>query len=101
MALMHNVFFTLRDKSPTAIEKLVESCKKYLTVQPGIVVFSVGPRDPDLTRDVNVQDWEVGLHILFKDRASHDAYQDDAEHVKFVEENKAGWAKVRVFDSLT
>lgn len=100
MALMHNVFFILKDKSPAAAAKLVESCKKYLTVQAGILSFSAGPRDPGLTREVNDQDWEVGLHILFKDRAAHDAYQEDAEHVKFVEENKAGWVRARVFDSI-
>ena len=53
-----------------------------------------------IRREVNDQDWEVGLHIVFKDRASHDAYQLDAEHVKFVEENKAGWVRARVFDSV-
>jgi hypothetical protein len=100
MPLMHNVFFSLKDKSPAAVAKLLEACEKYLTVQPGIVSFSAGARDPGLTREVNDQDWEVGLHILFKDRKSHDAYQDDAQHVKFVEENKPGWAKVRVFDSM-
>ena len=33
-------------------------------------------------------------------QAAHDAYQDDATHDKFIEENKANWAGVRVFDSL-
>jgi hypothetical protein len=100
MQLMHNVFFTLKDKSPEAAQRLLAACKKYLNVQPGIVSFAAGTRDPELNRPVNDQDWEVGLHILFKDRASHDAYQTDANHVKFVEENKASWAKARVFDSL-
>ena len=89
MQLMHNVFFTLKDKSPEAAQKLLAACKKYLNVQPGIVSFAAGIRDPELNRPVNDQDWEVGLHILFKDRASHDAYQTDANHVKFVEESKA------------
>jgi hypothetical protein len=53
-----------------------------------------------LTRDVNDCDWHVGLHIVFIDKAAHDAYQDDPTHNRFIEENKANWAAVRVFDSL-
>ena len=34
------------------------------------------------------------------DKAAHDAYQDDATHNKFIDENKPNWAAVRVFDSL-
>ncbi len=100
MRLMHNVFFTLKDKSPAAVDKLIAACKKYLTVQPGIVSFAAGAREAALTREVNDQDWEVGLHVLFTDLAAHDAYQVDADHVKFVDENKPSWLKVRVFDSL-
>ena len=29
----------------------------------------------DLTRDVNDRDFEVALHLVFKDKASHDKYQ--------------------------
>ena len=100
MSLAHNVFFTLQDKSPTAVQKLVDDCQKYLTIQPGMIYFACGKIEPELDRDVNVRDWDVGLHIIFKDRAAHDAYQEDASHEHFIEENKANWTKVRVFDSL-
>ena len=100
MQLMHNVFFTLNDKSAASVKKMLDACKKYLTVQPGIVSFACGSRDESLTREVNAQDWEIGLHVLFKDRAAHDAYQNDAMHDQFIAENKPNWAKVQVFDSL-
>jgi len=99
MQLMHNVFFTLKDRSPEATAQLVAACKKYLTIQPGIVKFAAGARTPDLTREVNDQAWDVGLHVLFTDRAAHDAYQNDATHNVFIDEMKSNWAKVRVFDS--
>ena len=41
----------------------------------------------------------MALHLVFADKAAHDKYQDHPEHLKFIEENKAVWAKVRVFDS--
>ena len=98
--LAHNVFFTLKDKSPARVEELVAACKEYLNVQPGILFFAAGPICRELDRDVNDRDWDVGLHLVFVDKAAHDAYQDDPTHVKFVAENKANWAAVRVFDSL-
>jgi hypothetical protein len=98
--LAHNVFFKLKDNSPAKVAELVAACKKYLNVQPGIVFFAAGSLCADLTREVNVRDWDVGLHLVFVDKAAHDAYQDDATHNKFIDENKANWAAVRVFDSL-
>jgi hypothetical protein len=41
----------------------------------------------------------VALHIIFKDKAAHDRYQDHPRHKQFIEENQANWKKVRVFDS--
>ena len=44
--------------------------------------------------------FDVALHVVFTDRAAHDAYQADATHDRFIAEMKHNWAKVRVFDSL-
>ena len=32
-------------------------------------------------------------------RTAHDAYQVAPRHIQFIEENKANWAQVRVFDA--
>ena len=98
--LAHNVFFTLADGSPANVQGLIAACHKYLNVQPGIVFFAAGPCCMELDREVNDRDWHVGLHLVFIDKAAHDAYQDDPTHNRFIAENKATWAKVRVFDSL-
>ena len=92
-------FFKLGDSSEANVAALVAACKKYLNVQPGIVLFAAGPICKELARPVNDQNWDVGLHIVFDSKASHDSYQDDPNHVKFVTENKPTWAGVRVFDS--
>lgn len=97
--LAHIVYFTLKDKSPTAQLRLVAACKKYLSKHPGTVFFAAGTLAEDLNREVNDRDFDVGLHVIFKDRASHDKYQEAPLHVQFIEENKENWAKVRVFDS--
>jgi hypothetical protein len=98
--LSHDVYFSLKDRSPTAANALVEACKKYLTVQPGIVFFCCGKRESELARDVNDRNFDVSLHVVFTDREAHDAYQSDASHDRFIAEMKANWANVRVFDSL-
>ena len=98
--VVHNVFFQLTDNSPAARQKLLDACNKYLTGHPGEVFFAAGLRGEAFTRAVNDRDWDVGLHIVFQSKADHDRYQDAERHVKFVEENKPNWKKVRVFDSL-
>lgn len=95
----HNVFFTLKDKSPAAQDKLVAACHKYLKKQKGVVSFAAGKRATESTREVNDLDFDVSLHIVFKTSADQSLYQKDAQHMKFIEENADSWSKVRVFDS--
>ncbi len=96
----HMVYFSLKDNSVEARQKLVAACKKYLTEHDGTVYFSAGVIADDFKRDVNDRDFDVALHLVFKDKAAHDKYQDHARHAKFIEENKDNWKKVRVFDTI-
>ena len=98
--LAHNVYFALKDNTAETRKKLVDACKKYLSNHPGEVFFAAGTRAEDLTREVNDRDFDVALHIVFKDKAAHDKYQEDKRHKQFIEENKDNWKKVRVFDSV-
>jgi hypothetical protein len=98
--LGHMVYFTLKDNSPGAVEAMLTACRKYLTGHPGTTFFAVGTLVPDLTRPVNQTDFDVALQVVFESRAAHDAYQVAPRHVQFIEENKANWAKVRVFDAI-
>jgi Stress responsive A/B Barrel Domain len=100
MMIVHNVFFTLKDASPKAKEKLIEACKKHLTKHPGEIHFYAGPLAEDFKREVNDRDFDVALTIVFQDRKAHDLYQDAPRHKQFIDENKDNWKKVRVFDSL-
>jgi Stress responsive A/B Barrel Domain len=98
--LAHNVFFTLKDRTDEARAKLVSACKTHLTGHPGVVFFACGTLAEGLDRPVNVRDFDVALHIAFDSIASHDTYQDAPRHHQFVNENREGWASVRVFDSV-
>lgn len=97
--LAHMVYFKLKDSSQAAREKLVNACQKYLSGHEGIVYFSAGVLASEFKRDVNDQDFDVALNLVFESKAAHDTYQNHPRHNKFIEENKDTWAKVRVFDS--
>jgi hypothetical protein len=95
----HNVYFSLNDASEAARRKLVEACRKHLSGHPGAVFFAAGTLAEDCNRPVNDRDFDVALHLVFKDKAAHDEYQKAARHKMFIEENQSNWKKVRVFDS--
>jgi stress responsive alpha/beta barrel protein len=95
----HMVYFSLKDNSGTAKEKLVAACKKYLSGHPGTVFFAAGTLAEDLKREVNDRDFDVALHVVFADKKAHDDYQTAPRHLEFIKENRDNWKKVRVFDS--
>lgn len=95
----HMVFFTLKDRTDANRAKLIAACNTHLTQHEGTVYYSAGAMAPEFDRDVNDREWDVALHLVFASRAAHDKYQDHPRHLKFIEENKELWAKVRVFDS--
>lgn len=97
--IAHNVYFTLKDSSPEAQQKLIEACKKYLTGHPGTVYFGVGILTDELNRPVNDRDFHVALHVIFDCIESQNAYQVAERHLQFIDENKENWETVRVFDS--
>lgn len=98
--LSHNVFFKLKDRSPAAIEALVAASHANLANEPGTAFYACGTLEPDLARPVNDRDFDVALHVVFTDRAAHDAYQACPAHQEFIASQKGNWDTVRVFDSL-
>jgi hypothetical protein len=97
--LAHNVYFKLNDQSDAAKAKLVAACQKYLKGHQGTAFFAAGTLAAEFDREVNDRDFDVALHIVFRSKADHDRYQVHERHEKFIAENNANWAKVRVFDS--
>lgn len=98
--LAHNVFFTLKDDSDAAKERLIDACYKLLKDHPGVVFFAAGPLVEELDRPVNVRDFHVGLHIVFKSKKFHDEYQTSEKHVRFKNEHKHNLEQARVFDTF-
>ena len=99
-AVAHNVFFEMKDKSAEAKKKVVDACYKYLKNHDGVLSFSAGVRAEGVKEPVSAADWDVGLHIVFKDKASLAKYGPHPDHRKFIDENKENWKGVKVYDSL-
>ncbi|MBL8821295.1 MAG: Dabb family protein [Planctomycetia bacterium] len=96
----HMVYFTLKERTLSARQKLVSACQKYLKGHEGTVYFAAGTVAEEFSREVNDREWDVALHLVFRDKAAHDVYQDHPRHALFINENKDTWLKVRVFDSF-
>ncbi|MDR3633987.1 MAG: Dabb family protein [Isosphaeraceae bacterium] len=97
--LAHMVFFALKDHSPESRKAFAASCEKYLKDIEGSVYFSVGIIAEDVEEPVSVKDWDVALHVVFRDKETKAKYLEHPQHKEFVEANRAQFAKVRVFDS--
>jgi hypothetical protein len=97
--IAHDVYFALKDSSPEAKKKLVDSCKKHLSKHEGTVFFATGIRAEDFSQPVNDKDFDVSLNLVFKNKAAHDKYQVSDLHKQFIAENKDSFKAVRVFDS--
>ncbi len=97
--IVHNVYFSCNEKGAEPKKKLVAGCQKYLADHPGVVYFAAGARATEFERPVNDQDFDVALHMVFKDKAAHDKYQESEKHKQFITEFSPTLVKVRVFDS--
>lgn len=80
----HVVIFWTDPAQPGAVRELIEGANRYLRDIPGIVHFHVGRMVPS-PRPVVEQSYQVGLNVVFRDKAAHDAYQEHPAHVEFVE----------------
>jgi Stress responsive A/B Barrel Domain len=97
--LAHDVFFTLKDRSPESRQALVAACHEYLSGHPGTVFFSAGLPAEEFDRPVNDRGFDVALHVYLASTEAHDAYQEHPRHKTFIEKMSGNWATVRVFDS--
>jgi hypothetical protein len=97
--LAHMVYFKLKDNSGAFRARLSAACKLYLSGHEGTISFATGTLAGDFNREVNDRDFDVSLHLVFANKEAHDKYQEHPRHLKFIEENKENWEKVRVFDS--
>ena len=83
--LSHCVIFWVKSDAPAdAVEVLLAGCHTYLKDLPGVVHFHAGKMVPSY-REVVDQTYQVGLNVVFTDKAAEEAYQIHPTHLEFVE----------------
>ncbi len=98
-SVAHVVVVALKKHTPESRAEFVKSCHKYLSDHEGTLYFAVGTIAEDLKEPVSDRDFDVVIHLVFETKSAEQKYLTDARHIKFVEENRDKFEKVRVFDS--
>jgi hypothetical protein len=99
-ALVHHVFFWLKEPNNPAVRKQFEKALNDLLKVPTIKFSHVGKPAGTESRDVVDHSYTYSMMTFFDSQAGQDAYQVDPIHEKFVEENNHLWNKVVVYDSV-
>lgn len=80
----HVVIFWTDPANPGATGELLAGIEEYLRPIPGIVHFHCG-KMASSPREVVDQSYQVGLNLVFPDKAAEAAYQVHPMHIDFVE----------------
>ena len=98
MMHIHTVFFWLKDEVSDGERQQFAQALNALTEISSVRDCKIGtPIASD--RAVVDDSFSFSLNLRFDDTEGHDAYQVDPLHDLFVEEGKALWAKVVVYDA--
>ncbi|MCS5605360.1 MAG: Dabb family protein [Alphaproteobacteria bacterium] len=80
----HVVIFWTKPDQSGATEALLAGAEKFLKPCPGVLHYHCG-RMASSHRDVVDQSYQVGLNLVFDNKAAQDSYQEHPLHVEFVE----------------
>jgi hypothetical protein len=97
--MIHTVYFWLQPGLSEADRADFVLGAKQLADAPTVLNCFVGAPSDTPKRDVTDHSFDYSLHLLFTDIDTHDAYQVDPVHLKFVEEQAHKFATVKVFDT--
>ena len=97
--LVHSVFFWLKPeltaeqradfrKGVESLGTISSTDKVYVGVPAGV---------PD--RPIIDKSFAIGLTVVCKDIAAHNAYQVDPIHLAFIERFKTYWSRVQIYDA--
>jgi dienelactone hydrolase len=95
---VHVVLFWLKKDAPADTkQKMIADAETQLKQIPGVRHIWAG-RPAMTPRPVVDNSYDVGLCVIYDDKAAHDAYQTHDLHTQFGANYKAHWEKVLVYD---
>jgi hypothetical protein len=99
-ALIHHVFFWLKEPGSVANRKKLAEGLETLRAIPTIQQLHIGYPASTEKRDVVDNSWDVSEVMFFADTAGQKVYQDHPVHQAFVQNYGHLWAKVIVYDAM-
>lgn len=97
--LVHTVFFWLKPELTAAqradFRRGVESLGGIKSIEKAYI----GTPAKTAKRPIIDDSYSVGLTVVCKNVAAHDAYQVDPIHLAFVEKFKTFWTRVQIYDA--
>lgn len=96
--LVHTVFFWLKRDLDSAQRAAFLAGVETLRDIPSVDTMYVGTPS-ETYRPIIDRTYDIGLTVLMKDLAAHDAYQVDPIHLKFVEEFSPYWERALIYDA--
>ena len=94
----HIVIFWTDPANPNAADQLVAGVERYLRPIPLARHLHCGRMATSARAEVVDQSYQVALNYVFESKADQDAYQVHPLHLDFVENCKALWQRVVVYD---
>lgn len=94
---VHSVLFWCKPGTEALQGEMIRYAQEEMPKVPTVKHVWAGKAVP-ATRDVVDSSYQVGLCVVFEDKAGHDVYQPHPIHLEFVRRFKDAWASVRVFD---
>lgn len=95
----HHVYFWLKEenKNPEDRAEFEQGLASLLAIPEAVSGIWSVPAAVEL-RPVVDQSWDYALSIRFASLEDHNIYQDDADHLAFIQKFRDMWAKVLVSD---
>lgn len=95
---IHVVFFWCKAGTPETVkQEMITYCRQEMAKISVVRNVNAGTAVPS-PRDVVDGSYDVGLCVMFDDKAGHDAYQPHEIHQGFVAKFKEHWDRIQVYD---
>lgn len=99
LGMEHNVYFWLKEENQNAADRAdFEKGLAELLTLPGLERGLWGRPAAVEERPVVDLSWDYSLSMTFTDVAAQNSYQDDPDHLAFINTHKPKWQKVLVMD---
>lgn len=96
---VHSVYFWLKEDVNDTQRKSFQQGLEDLGNCPTVLDAFIGP-PADTPREVVDNSYDFALLVFFRNKADHDAYQEDEGHHRFIRDFKDLWARVQIYDHL-